>query len=482
MKTGGLSTDIKSLKANLFLSATVAFIGISAPIGLSFALRGLLNITPLQAFAAGAALCSTSLGTTFTVLSTSGLSESRLGVVLTSAAMMDDVVGLVMVQVISNLGGASSFDWVTVVRPVGVSIAFATILPLLCVLVVKPLTASATNTCAHGVLSNTFAAFVFNTAVLLALVTGSSYAGTSNLFAAYLAGACTSWWDGVKFKLHGEEQSRAVPTVTSHSHSGPQPRPGGATSTAPEHARQGPSPSRGIETYEKYYGPIVRAFLKPLFFASIGFSIPVSRMFEGGIIWRGLVYTALMAVGKLVCGLCLVRFAASNLEEAAQGLAACRPSYWKTHHKDEIERMTSVSTPVQQDGGAQEPPSVKAADDDTVTSTTNQANTSRKRSKLPKPRSLYPAAILGSAMMARGEIGFLISSVAHSNGIFNSQTQPRTSELFLVVTWAILLCTILGPVTVGLLVKRVKRLQALERRNSAGRDDPLGIWGVILTT
>lgn len=53
----------------------------------------LANATPLQAFAAGAALCSTSLGTTFTVMQTSGLSATRMGVVLTSAAMMDDVVG-----------------------------------------------------------------------------------------------------------------------------------------------------------------------------------------------------------------------------------------------------------------------------------------------------------------------------------------------------------------------------------------------------
>ena len=47
----------------------------------------------MQAFAAGASLCSTSLGTTFSVMQASGLSTTRTGVVLTSAAMMDDVVG-----------------------------------------------------------------------------------------------------------------------------------------------------------------------------------------------------------------------------------------------------------------------------------------------------------------------------------------------------------------------------------------------------
>jgi Kef-type K+ transport system membrane component KefB len=84
-----LQTDLKTLKSNLFLSSLVAIIGIGTPMALSFTLQGFMpDITPVQAFAAGAALCSTSLGTTFTILSTSGLNQSRVGVVLSSAAMM----------------------------------------------------------------------------------------------------------------------------------------------------------------------------------------------------------------------------------------------------------------------------------------------------------------------------------------------------------------------------------------------------------
>ncbi len=45
-------------------------------------------------------------------------------------------------------------------------------------------------------------------------------------------------------------------------------------------------------------------------------------------------------------------------------------------------------------------------------------------------------------MVARGEIGFLISAVAASNGIFsaNGNGNQSTSDIYLVVTWAILLC------------------------------------------
>src|SRR5271170_6870114 len=136
---GGLSTSIQALKSHLVLSVAVAVTGICLPMALSFSLLALSNSTSLQAFAAGSALCSTSLGTTFSVLKASGLASSRLGVVITSAAMLDDVVGLVMVQMISNLGpNKSSIAAITIIRPIAVSIAFAVLLPVLCIFVIKP--------------------------------------------------------------------------------------------------------------------------------------------------------------------------------------------------------------------------------------------------------------------------------------------------------------------------------------------------------
>lgn len=53
--------------------------------------------------------------------------------------MMDDVVGLVMVQIISSLGASSDFTAVTVIRPVFVSIAFGVLVPLICLFFAKPI-------------------------------------------------------------------------------------------------------------------------------------------------------------------------------------------------------------------------------------------------------------------------------------------------------------------------------------------------------
>lgn len=200
---GGLSTSFPSLKANIVLSIFVALTGICLPIALSFALRGIAGASALQAFAAGAALCSTSLATTFTILGTTGLTETRLGVVLTSAAMLDDVVGLVMVQIISNLGtSVSGFKSATVLRPVLVSLGYAIAWPLACWTIVSPITSRLNHfrkknpeSWVHHVLVREQTAFILHTLVLVAMVTASSYAGTSNLFAAYLSGATVSWWD-----------------------------------------------------------------------------------------------------------------------------------------------------------------------------------------------------------------------------------------------------------------------------------------------
>lgn len=101
-----------------------------------------------------------------------------------------------------------------------------------------------------------------------------------------------------------------------------------------------------------------------------------------------------------------------------------------------------------------------------------------KKLRVSKPMSLYPVAMLGSAMIPRSEIGFLISSLTRSNDVFGSPTAGGSSELYPIVTWAISLCTLIGPLAVGSLAKRVKRLQAIETKTSAGKTGPLGVWGM----
>lgn len=57
------------------------------------------------------------------------------------------------------------------------------------------------------------------------------------------------------------------------------------------------------------------------------------------------------------------------------------------------------------------------------------------------------ALLLGSAMVARGEIGLLIIEIGYNSTSYVSE------EGFITGVWAILLNTIIGPITVGVLVK-----------------------------
>lgn len=331
---------------------------------------------------------------------------------------MDDVVGLVMVQIISNLSSSgANISAVTVVRPLLVSFAFALITPLICIYVVKPLSRICLEygkikrqSGLHRALDWKHSAFILQTCVLAAFASGATYAGTSTLFAAYIAGAVITWWND---KLH---QHSAAP---------------GGSQTALQTQKRSlfnlvaystlRTRLNGLEVYHQYYSEPVNKVLIPFFFvrplpsqnliladaiqASIGFSIPISLMFSGPIIWRGIIYALLMTLAKLVCGTWLLRL---------------------------------------------------------------QPITADRELSLRKRISLYPPCALGAAMVARGEIGFLISAVSQSRGIFAGQESD--GDLFLIVTWAIFLCTFVGPLGVGVLVRRVR---VLDNRGSS----VLGSWG-----
>ncbi|GAD97611.1 Na+/H+ antiporter [Paecilomyces variotii No. 5] len=501
---GGLSTCLGPLRANLLLATAVALTGISLPIGLSFVLKSLASASPLQAFAAGAALCSTSLGTTFTVLETSGLTRTKLGTVLSSAAMMDDVVGLILVQVISNLGGPhASFSSVTVIRPLAVSVAFVLVLILVCRFLIAPVTrwvqyrwGSESRSFRLMEMYGQHVAFVMHTLVLVGLVIGATYAGTSGLFAAYLAGAAISWWDG-EFLMSSAENNQAPSEETvregeeATTDNKSESTPSGATRNNTERGRssteQNPNSqpvveypdtthSTGTEVYHNYYSVVVQRILKPLFFASIGFAIPITQMFRGAIVWRGIVYTILMFIAKVLTGLWLVRLEISvpriSIPVSWKKLArSCRLQRGKVSEKP----TPSGQQPGQSEGSSRPPNKY-------------ESTPSKPSSRWPKPRSLYPASILGTAMVARGEIGFLVSSLAESKGIF-STAGTANSDIYLIVTWAIMLCTMIGPLGVGMLVRRLKRLQKQQgtpdggggggRGRGRGSSDPLGVWGVL---
>ena len=413
-----------------------------------------------------------------------------------------------MVQVITNLGGSASFNAMAVIRPIFVSLAFALAVPIFCHFAVVPLTRRLAdqkmmprNSMLLRLLGTQQWVFVIHTAILVGMITGASYAGTSSLFAAYLSGAAISWWDtevphssscvteekppksnavsggGINSNpksQNPDDQIMAAPSVTLNKDQNVKQSASGqvASSSSKDGVRLHGDRRRmtnGVDIFDKYYRQVLDRILKPFFFASIGFSVPITRMFAGSVVWRGLIYTAIMVLAKIFCGLWLMQLKIPGLPSP---FSKGKKSHPKKNNTPELPPSSTVDSEIDR-------PETELK----AKSATQQANISAKlgrsskhshqTSKAAKPVSIYPGAIVGCAMVARGEIGFLISSLAEMNGIFG---EAANGQLFLTVTWAIILCTIVGPCFVGILVRRLKLLS--ERKERGGGRNVLGVWGL----
>jgi len=219
---GGLSTDLALLKKTAFMSISVATIGLLMPIALSFILlllpfpssAGNLFPSPLAGFSAGASLCSTSLGTTFAILSSANMQKTRVGVTLVGAAMMDDVVGLVMVNIVTTLGNGGTGGW-PIARPITASFGLLLVTMVLCLYVLKPLWGwimiylglgsvppfNQDETCKKSLndiarrIANAIPhlSFMVSMAVLIIFVTIASFIDASVLFSAFIAGGVVNY-------------------------------------------------------------------------------------------------------------------------------------------------------------------------------------------------------------------------------------------------------------------------------------------------
>lgn len=209
-------------------------------------------------------------------------------------------------------------------------------------------------------------------------------------------------------------------------------------------------------------------------------------MFARDIVWKGLVYAALMCLAKLACGIWLIRLSVPRV-----AVRSGTRRWFRERVSLGLNHFWTLATP---DGGSRHNANRAAAPSsspDGTEASPEQQQTAACSANTPsdashtgpstiKPRSVYPASIIGCAMVARGEIGFLISSVAEGNGVFGqSSDAAASSPLFLIVTWAIVICTIIGPLAVGSIVQRVKRLQSgVQTEGGTVHRDVLGRWGL----
>ena len=226
-------------------------------------------------------------------------------------------------------------------------------------------------------------------------------------------------------------------------------------------------------SYKRTSSPILFRTLSPsenqLTEASIGFAIPIRELFNGGVVWRGVVYAILMALGKCATGLWLIvppaagkliaKIKTSNTSQKAQ-LSNDTTDTSGANESNTSSVAASPVVPLDQDV-------INPVETPKKTETSNdpEAQTSPSSTLSPSRHGSFQAAVLLSvAMTTRGEIGFLIAAVAQSSGIL------VPSEIYLIVMWAIVLCTLAGPIGVGIITRRLAKM------DEARRNQILGIW------
>ena len=101
------------------------------------------------------------------------------------------------------------------------------------------------------------------------------------------------------------------------------------------------------------------------------------------------------------------------------------------------------------------PPESASAITSNVTPTNIQPRTTDgetdRRDETPTiSHKLNEVLLVGFAMISRGEIGFLISGVAQTANVLTPLA------LYLVVIWGILICTLIGPICVGMIVRKME--------------------------
>ncbi|KAI9189330.1 hypothetical protein H9P43_000761 [Blastocladiella emersonii ATCC 22665] len=376
---GGLDVDAVQLLPNLGLATAAGVTGVALPVALSvLVLHAALGFPLLDAATAGAALGSTSLGTTLVALSGAlGVERaegdadpmrSRVATVLVSAALIDDVIALILLAVVRSLGSGGDTGrvdaWTAVGRPLAASAGLTLAAVLFASRVVRPaltrslawrkfLRAARSPEAQARRHAWVHAGLAVGCIALAGLLAAAADAlGASRLLGAFLAGL-------------------AVRLATPDEVVGTVLDPAGAA--------------------KETIGAVHARVLVPVFFASMGFAIPIRDMFAPTIVWQGLVYSLVMAAAKAVVGP-LVVYA---VDGPWQALRANRSKHATGNERGRF--------------GA--------------------------------------AAILGLGLVARGEIGLVIAELAVSSGAMGQ-------DAFLVSVWAILVCTAVGPLVLAAVARR----------------------------
>lgn len=120
----GIHTDLQRLLAVGWVATVVAVTGVVVPLVLGVWAMRALGLDSAAALVCGAALCATSVGISARVLADLGWLDSLEGRVVLGAAVIDDIIGLIILSVVAALVSGRSIGVARVASSAGSAVLF----------------------------------------------------------------------------------------------------------------------------------------------------------------------------------------------------------------------------------------------------------------------------------------------------------------------------------------------------------------------
>jgi Kef-type K+ transport system membrane component KefB len=242
----GLETDLKRLLRVGGAALTVAVVGVVLPFALGYAVSRALGLAMLPAIVAGAALTATSVGITARVFSDLGQLKSIEGQIVLGAAVIDDVIGLIILAVVSDLVAGNTPNFLGVARTAAIAFGFLAAVLLIGRLVVPAVFALVARTGKEHTLASMALALAF----LLAVV--ASEIGSALIVGAFAAGLVLS-------------------------------------------------PTEHVHTIERGVVRLANVFV-PIFFVAVGAAVDVTTFGSRSVVTVGVALTVVAIAGKFAAG------------------------------------------------------------------------------------------------------------------------------------------------------------------------------------
>ncbi len=253
----GLHTDLRSLREVGKEAVSVAAVGVVVPFVVGFFVVQALGFTAIQSLVAGAALTATSIGISARTLRDVGRLETPEGQIVLGAAVLDDLIGLIILGVVAGVAAGNHVSVWSVARLSGLALGFVAVALAVGSYTVPPIFRVVERLRTTGALGLIALAF----ALLLAWLAETS--GSAMIIGALAAGLV----------LHHTPQRREI---------------------------------------ERSVTQIGYLFV-PIFFASVGAAVDLHALAEPIALIAGLAITIVGVAGKIASGYALRNFDGSRL-------------------------------------------------------------------------------------------------------------------------------------------------------------------------